>query len=420
MFVPHAYPRHTINGNMTLFGLACRMILNGTAKAGENILRFEQRFAEYIGTPYAVGVESARKGLYLILKSRGFDPGDEVILPDYTFQALPVVVMACGLKPVFVDVDPLTYNINPALIEEAVTERTKAIVVTHMFGHPVDMDAVLRVARKHRLFVVEDCAHGCGGKYRNRRLGSLGDAAIFSFKMGKNLPCFGGGMIATRDARLSANLKDRVMSFSYPKTSDLVRDIAGTFLFYCSTHRNVFPWLMYPILRVLDSVGSSFSDDQIEESLDPAQSVKSLQQQTRLTNLQAAVGLEQLPGLDNFNDKLRVNARRLIEKLRNVRNISLPAEDPESLPTYLYFRLQVPETRSIRKTLLSRGVDTKRDDMSACSTLKNFSEYRRHCPNAAELSLRSIEIPNNPFLNEKDISYIAGQIIAAVGQKGQS
>lgn len=419
MFVPHAYPRHTINGSMTLFGLACRMILNGTAKAGEHILRFEQGFAEYIGVPYAVGVESARKGLYSILKSRGFDQGDEVILPDYTFQALPVVVMACGLKPVFVDVDPLTYNINPALIEEAVTERTKAIVVTHMFGHPVDMDAVLRVARKHRLFVVEDCAHGCGGKYRNRRLGSLGDAAIFSFKMGKNLPCFGGGMITTSDERLNANLKDRIMSFPYPKTSDLVRDIAGTFLFYCSTHRNVFPWLTYPILRVLDSMGSSFSDDQIEESFDPVQSVKSLEHQTRLTNLQAAVGLEQLPGLDALNDKLIANARQLMKELSDVGNISLPVEYPESLPTYLYFRLQVAETRSFRKALLARGVDTKRDDMSACSTLKIFSEYRGNCPNAAELNRRSIEIPNNPFLDKKDISYIAGQVFAAA-QGGQS
>jgi dTDP-4-amino-4,6-dideoxygalactose transaminase len=200
----------------------------------------------------------------------------------------------------------------------------------------------------------------------------------------------------------------------------MIKDIACTFIFYCSTHRNVFPWFTYPILRVLDGVGSSFSDDQIEESIDPVRSVKSLGQQTRLTNLQAAVGLKQLPRLDDINDKLKTNARQLMKELRGVGNISLPVENPESLPTYLYLRLQVPEARSFRKMLLARGVDTKRDDMSACSTLKIFSEYRRNCPNAAELNRSSIEIPHNPFLKENDISYIARQIIAAVGQKGQS
>ncbi len=411
MFAKKAYPRHTINGSIKLFGLACQMIFKGRAQAGDHIQRFEQKFAEFIGTQYAIGVESARKGLYLILKSQRFDRGDEVIMPDYTFKALPVAVIACGLKPVFVDVDRYTYNINPTLIEEKITKRTKALIITHMFGQPVDMAAILALARKHQLCVIEDCAHACGGKYQNQRLGSLADAAVFSFKMGKNLPCFGGGMITTNDTRLYTNLKEMIAKFPYPQKWDLIKDVASTFIFYLSTHKNIFPLVTYPILRLLDWVGSDFSDSHIEESVDIEKSINSLQNQTRLANLQAAVGLEQLLRLDDLNCKLKVNAQQLIKELRNVKNISVLVENAENLPTYLYFRIQVPQVRPFRKKLLSKGVDTKRDDMSACSNLKVFSEYRQSCPVAERLNVRSIEIPNNPFLNEDDIGYIAQQVM---------
>jgi len=415
-----AYPRHTINGSMELFWLACQTILRGKAQGGDHIEHFEKEFARYIGTQHAVGVESARKGLYLILKSRQFDKGDEVIMPAYTFQALPITVMACGLKPVFVDVDSSTSNMNPALIEEKITGRTRVLILTHMFGQPAEMISIMKIAQKHRLCVMEDCAHACGSKYKNQRLGSFGDAAIFSFKMGKNLPCFGGGMVTTNDSQIYRQLKGLVEQFPNPGHGGLFKEIISTFLFYCSTHRNIFPYVTYPLFRLLDLFGSDFSDNYIEEPLDMNRSMKSLENQKRLSNLQATIGLKQLAKLDVANQKLKINAQKLIQELKGIENISIPVDTPEADIPYLYFRIQVPHLKLFRKKLLSRGIDTKRDDMSVCPHLNIFKEYKAPCPVAEKLPETSLEIPHNSFLKDEDIRYIAKQIKQTAEEIGQS
>lgn len=407
MFIKKAYPRHTLNINLSTFQLACNMLFNNTSLEGKHIPRFEKSFADYIGISHAVGVESARKGLFLILEGFKFQEGDEVIMPAYTFKMLPMTVIACGLKPVFVDVEVGTNNLNPVLIENNITARTKAIVVTHMFGQPADMTSILEIARKYKLKIVEDCAHACGAKYKNQRTGSLGDAAIFSFKMGKNLPCFGGGMITTSDPQLYMDIKSKVEKFPYPKRWDLLKEIISVFIFYCGTSSKIFFFITYPFLRILDIIGSDFSDSHIEESLDMNCDIKIFKNQTRLANLQAAIGLQQLVKLDEVNAKRKMNAEALIKELQKIENISIPFQNSHSEPTYLYFRIQVPEVKLFRKELLAYGIDSKRDDMSACSKLNVFSIYKSSCPVAEKIPGESIEIPNNPVLCGGDIQYIS-------------
>ncbi len=410
MFYLRAYPRHTINSHPRLFLSALKLLAQNKAQKGEAVKRFEEKFAEYIGVKHTVGVESARKGFYLILKNQGFAKGDEVIMPSYTFKALPLTVLACGLKPVFIDVDPYTYNINPALVQKSITPRTRAIIVTHMFGRPVDMSSIMDIARRNGLFVIEDCAHACGARYRDRRLGSWGDAAIFSFKMGKNLPCFGGGMITTDHSDVYEKICQKLEQFPFPSRKTLFKEVISTFIFYCVTHKNIFPLITYPALRVLDWSNSDFSDQFVEESLDIEKTIKSLERQTRLSNLQAETGLVQLAQLDKVNERRKRNARSLIKGLENVKNLAIPAESPHEDPTYLYFRIQVPDIKNFRKKLLAKGIDTKRDDMSACSRLEIFKEYGRPCPISEKLSSESLEIPNSPNFQEDDIHYIAGQV----------
>ena len=166
------------------------------------VAEFEQQFAAYCGTKYAISCVNGSVSLRLALMACGVRPGDEVIVPPYTFIATASVVLEVNCVPVFVDIHPDTYNLDPAAIEAAITERTKAIIPVHFAGLPCDMDAILDIARRHKLRVIEDAAHGHGAEYKGKKLGSIGDAGSFSFQSSKNLTSGEGGMVVTNDDAL--------------------------------------------------------------------------------------------------------------------------------------------------------------------------------------------------------------------------
>ncbi|MEX1224262.1 MAG: DegT/DnrJ/EryC1/StrS family aminotransferase [Pirellulales bacterium] len=170
---------------------------------GENVKSLEQELAAYCGCKHAVGVANGTDALHLALRALDIGPGDEVITTPFTFIATTEAIGLVGATPVFVDIDPQTFNLDPQALEHAVTSRTKAILPVHLYGQPCDMDAILAVAQSHGLFVVEDCAQAIGATYRGRKVGTLGDVGCFSFFPSKNLGCFGdGGMVVTNDERL--------------------------------------------------------------------------------------------------------------------------------------------------------------------------------------------------------------------------
>src|SRR3984893_8791501 len=153
---------------------------------GPFVVGFEADFAAFCDCPHAIGVGSGTEALWFCLLALGVGPGDEVITVPNSFMATAEAITYCGAKPVFVDVDEHTYNMNPAALEEAVSNRTKAIIPVHLFGQPADMDPILEFARKHNLFVIEDAAQAHGAKYKGRTAGTFGDAGCFSFYPSKN------------------------------------------------------------------------------------------------------------------------------------------------------------------------------------------------------------------------------------------
>ena len=167
------------------------------------VVEFQRRFAAWIGTAYATACHTGTDALELAFRSCDLDPGDEVIVPAVTFLASASAVVLAGGVPVFVDIDPETYQISPEAIEAAITPRTVAIEPVHYSGYPADMDRVLDIARRHDLFVVEDCAEAHGTEWRGRRVGSLGDMGCFSFQMGKTLTCGEGGAVTYSDEALA-------------------------------------------------------------------------------------------------------------------------------------------------------------------------------------------------------------------------
>ena len=175
---------------------------------GSEVAQFEEEFAAYCGAAYAAGVNSGTSALHLALLAAGVGPDDEVITVPFTFVATTAAVRYTGAKPVYVDIDPATYNMDSSQIEAKITPRTKAIVPVHLYGQPADMDPILEIARRRGLVVIEDAAQAHGAEYKARRAGSLGDLAIFSFYPGKNLGAYGeGGMVTTNNPEYNRTVR---------------------------------------------------------------------------------------------------------------------------------------------------------------------------------------------------------------------
>ncbi|MCC7451119.1 MAG: DegT/DnrJ/EryC1/StrS family aminotransferase [Anaerolineae bacterium] len=184
------------------------VIENAHFVLGEDVAAFESEFAAYCGTQYAIGVDSGLSGLELALRAYGVGAGDEVIVPANTFIATAAAVTFTGAKPVLVDIRPDTYNIDPDQIEAAITPRTKAIIPVHLYGIPADMDAIMAIAHRHNLIVIEDACQAHGAYYKGRRAGSMGHAAAFSFYPAKNLGATGdAGIVVTNDAPIANQIK---------------------------------------------------------------------------------------------------------------------------------------------------------------------------------------------------------------------
>ena len=180
----------------------------GKYTLGPHLKKFEADFAAYSDSKFAVGISSGTKALHIALEAMGLEPGDEAITVCNTYVTTAFAISYCGAKPVFVDVDPQTFNMTPELVEEKITDKTKALVPVHLYGHVVDMDPLMELAKKHSLWVLEDASHAHGGYYRGRRVGSLGHAAAFSFYPGKNMGAYGdGGIITTSDQELYEKIK---------------------------------------------------------------------------------------------------------------------------------------------------------------------------------------------------------------------
>ena len=184
------------------------VIDSGAFAGGPFVERFEEDFAKFCGVPFAVGVGNGTDALWFALLALGVGPGDEVITVPMTFMATAEAISYCGAKPVFVDIEEETYTMNPALLEQAITPRTKAIIPVHLYGQTADMDRILEIAKRHNLSVIEDACQAHGAEYKGRKAGSLGIAGCFSFYPGKNLGAFGeAGGIVTSDEELKRKVQ---------------------------------------------------------------------------------------------------------------------------------------------------------------------------------------------------------------------
>ncbi len=280
-------------------------MLDRTAFAGGPFVeRFEGEFAGFIGAATCIGVGSGTDALWLALLGLGVGPGDEVITVPNTFIATAEAISFCGAKPVFVDVDPVTHNMDPGRLEAAVTPRTKAVVPVHLFGQTADMDPILEIARRRNLLVVEDACQAHGAEYKGRKAGSIGDAGCFSFYPGKNLGAYGeAGAVVTNDEALDRRIR-------------MLRDHGQE-----RKHRH-------------GSIGWN----------------------ARMDGIQGAVLSVKLKHLPRWNEARRVHAKAYMGALDGVAGVALPREAPYAKHVYHLFPARVKGRDSLVEFLAGKEI----------------------------------------------------------------
>ena len=383
------------------------------SSAGKGTVKvFADEFARYIGVSRAIPTPSGRVALSGLLHALGLKSGGEVILPALTFHSMSAVLVEHGLRPRFVDIDPSTYCIAPEKIEAAIGPDTVAIVPTHLYGRACDMEAIGRIAKARGLIVIEDCAQSCGGTYRGRRLGSLGDAAVFSFGPTKNLSALWAGMVTTNSDALAEGISSWI--------EDLARIPVGVLatrtVFAMAMRAVTRPWiwrlLMVPTLGMLARRGT----DPIEAlTTESSQKKEKADRASRLTprDFQGRIGLGQLARLDASN-RLRIrNGDRLRKRLAGVSGVEVPAASPTGENIYMSFPIRVNDRDAFRRRLLHLGVDTTTGYMSAGTDLPGFSEAGEGCM-AVDAAARMVHLPVYPELEESDMDRIAEAVVRAL------
>ncbi len=327
---------------------------------GRKVSDFEKTVAEYLGVKYAIGVANGTDALQIAMMSLGIGPGDEVITTPFTFVATTEMIVMIGARPVYVDINPVTYNIDVKKIKEKITSRTKAILPVHLYGNPAEMDEIIAIAREYNLYVIEDSAQSFGAEYKGKKVCSFGDVACISFFPSKNLGCYGdGGMIVTNDDEIH----------------EKVRMIAN--------HGS-------KVRYVHERLGLN----------------------SRLDAIQAAILNVKLKYIDEWNDKRIQNAKLYSERLRDVNQVIIPTYPDYSKHIFHQYTIKVEMRDKLQKFLLSKNIPTAIHyplPLHLQPAFRGFAE-EGSLPFAEEAAKKVLSLPMHPDLYIEEIDYITDSI----------
>ena len=337
-----------------------RVYTNSWYIEGKEDEKFEVAFAEYCESKYCVGTGNGLDSLMLALKALGISSGDEVIVPSNTYIATALAVTYVGAKPVFVEPDIRTFDINPNRIEEAITSKTKAIMPVHLYGQSCDMDPIIEIAKKHNLYIVEDCAQAHGATYKGRKIGSFGDAAGFSFYPGKNLGALGDAGATVSNSK---ELADKV--------------------------------------RALGNYGSDYKYHHIYQG-----------NNSRLDEMQAAFLTVKLPILDKVNENRRATAKKYLEGIRN-QEVILPYVPEYANPVWHIFGIRCKRRKELEEFLNSKGIGTNKHypiPMHLQECYKDLGFKKGDFPIAEEISDTELSIPMYYGMTDEEVQYVINSI----------
>jgi perosamine synthetase len=353
------------------------VLRSGILSIGPKVEEFEANFAKKIGRKYACAVSSGTAGLHLSMLASGIGSGDEVITTPFSFISSANCILYVGAKPVFVDIDPHTYNIDPKRIEEKITKKTKAILVVHIFGQSADMDAITKIAKKHKLKIIEDACESIGAEHNNKKVGTFGESAVFGFYPNKQITTGEGGIVVTN----SKKVYDVCVSLrNQGRTQDM-------------------QWLDHKYL------GYNY----------------------RMDEMSAALGLSQLKKLDSMTAKRRKIAgwyHKHLSKYSDI--IQLPTTAPKNTHTWFVYVVKLL-SKNIKRDAVIKRLNTKNIATKPYIPsihlfdfyAKQFSYHKGDYPISEDTSSRSLALPFYLGLKEKDIVFISNHLITVIKSYGK-
>jgi len=348
----------TLNGNEKKYVQEC---LDSTwiSSKGKFIKQFEESFSNFIGVNNSIAVSNGTVALHVALLSLGIGKDDEVIVPTFTYIASVNSIAYTGAKPIFVDSDPVTWQIDTNKIEEKISKRTRAIMAVHIYGHPCEMNELKRIADKHNLYIVEDCAEGIGSYYKGKHVGGFGDISTFSFFGNKTITTGEGGMVCTNSLVLS-DLAVRLKGQGLAKNQEYFHDIIGY--------------------------------------------------NYRMTNICAAIGCAQLERIKNILDKKEFVVKKYIDGIKNL-PVEYHQQTGDIKHSYWMFTILAKSERdriNLRNHLAENGVET-RPTFHPVHTMPMYKTKEKF-EVAEDIGSRGINLPSYPDLTEEDIKFILHKI----------
>jgi dTDP-4-amino-4,6-dideoxygalactose transaminase len=380
---------------------------------GPHIAQFESAFAARLGSVHATATSYGRMAFYYILKAMNLPKAGEIVMPALTFWVVPELARVAGLTPVFVDVDPVTFNMTPEALERAITPRTVAVVPTHLWGLPCDMDEIALIARRHHIRVIEDCAHAFGATYRGRPAGTLGDAAFFSFQMIKPLNTYGGGMAVTADPHLSARIAELAANEPPPDPSIVKNRLWHGRVQRIATRPRIFTWTLFPAVYACARMNWNLDMYFWEpiRRLDPLPP----DYHQRYSNVQAAIGLESLRHVDDWAERTVAHAARMTAELRGVPGVRVPHVPADRTHAFYQYCAYVPSRDAVVSRCLSRGVDLETLHVDVCPDLDVFKGLAHAVPQGARRASETIQIPVYESLTDAEVARV-GEVVAGAAQ----
>jgi dTDP-4-amino-4,6-dideoxygalactose transaminase len=403
-----AVPRQRITLPPGAYRRALAGGLRGDLWEGDDVARFEQAFAALIGAEDAVAVASGRAGLRFILDA--LEPGCEVICSAFGYPVVPFLVKHAGFQLKLVDCELKTLGMDPDALADAITDRTGAVIATHLYGVPCRIREIAEIAAAHGADLVEDCAHCCGASAGGRQTGTFGRMAYFSFETSKMINTLGGGMITTRDRALAAGMREAHRGEARRTFGWLAKRLCKTTFEATVTGPLPFNLGVYPALRFTQRKGGG--DDNRFASGYHGDHVTMRGRTGRYTNYQARLGLAQLDRLPERLKRRVANARRLIDPLEDRVRFQRPADD-DAEANYMLVTALFANRQAIGDELLRRGVDTKHHYMRNCAGLLESGET---FPNAAQAEAEVLHLPAFPELSPARVDRIAETVGAVVDE----
>ena len=376
---------------------------------GPQIREFEAAFARRAGMDAACAVTASygRMAFYYILKALDLPAGSEIVVPALTFWVIPALAKVAGLKVVFADIDPETFTLSPAALERAITPATRAVVPTHLYGLPCDMAAILDIAARHKLRVIEDCAHALGATWNGKPVGTLGDAGLFSFQTLKPLNCYGGGLALVRDPAIAARVRALAEGERWPDEKRVTNRLLVGRLQRIFIKPWVFTISAFPILWVSSLIGANPDVYLWEDirSLDPLPDAYT----ERFPNVQAAIGLGALNALDGWTEQTRRHARVMDDALGSLPGIAVPAIPPDRTHVYYQYCVYGPQRDELVVRCVRRGVDIETLHVDVCSDLDLFAGAPVEPPGApgARRAAGAMQIPVYSTLTDQQAARVA-------------